>query len=86
MEHCCYRQGAASLNRGDVVVAYTDGVSEAMNAADDEWGEERLVEAFAANRTSDARTLIERIMAAADGFVAGAPQHDDMTLIVMRVL
>ena len=85
MEECCYRQGRIALEAGDVLVAYTDGISEAMNAHDDEWGEERLMNAVRAKGPIPARTLIDRLMASADAFVAGAPQHDDMTLIVVRV-
>ena len=73
-----------TLADGDVLVAYTDGISEAMNAADEEWGEERLMEAVRPNRAVAARALIGRLMVSADTFVAGAPQHDDMTLLVVR--
>jgi sigma-B regulation protein RsbU (phosphoserine phosphatase) len=85
MEDCCYRQGRVVLETGDVLVAYTDGMSEAMNAVDEEWGEERLTHAVQSKRTAPARALIDHLMIAADAFVAGAPQHDDMTLIVLRV-
>ena len=81
-----YRQGRLTLAEGDVLVAYTDGISEAMNAADEEWGEERLMDAVRTNRAANARTLIDRLMASADGFAAGAAQHDDMTLLVVRAL
>ena len=57
-----------------------------MNAADDEWGEERLMCAVAANRAASARELIQRLMVSADAFVAGAPQHDDMTFSIVRVI
>src|SRR5256885_11095252 len=83
MEDCCYRQGCAALEAGDVLVAYTDGVSEAMNARDEEWGEERLMNAVAAHRMAPARALIDCLMTSADAFVAGAPQHHDMTLLVV---
>jgi hypothetical protein len=86
MEDCVYRQGHVVLEPGDVLVAYTDGISEAMNASEVEWGEERLMDAVRPNRTASGLELIDRLMAAADAFVAGAPQHDDMTLIVMRVM
>jgi sigma-B regulation protein RsbU (phosphoserine phosphatase) len=86
MEGCCYRQGRVALEAGDVLVAYTDGISEAMNAGDDEWGDERLMDAVRANPTVAARALIDRLMTSADAFVAGAPQHDDMTLIVVRAI
>jgi sigma-B regulation protein RsbU (phosphoserine phosphatase) len=85
MEDCDYRQGCIALAGGDVLVAYTDGISEAMNTHDDEWGEERLMDVVRTNRTVAARALIDRVMTSADAFVGGAPQHDDMTLVVVRL-
>jgi len=86
IEGCEYSQGSVTLTAGDVLVAYTDGVSEAMNAAMEEWGEDRFMEAVAPNRTVPARTLIDQLMTSADAFVAGAPQHDDMTLLIIRAI
>ena len=74
------------LEPGDVFVGFTDGISEAMNAADEEWGEEGLLNAVLANQKVSARELIERLMISADAFVAGAPQHDDMTFSIVRVI
>jgi sigma-B regulation protein RsbU (phosphoserine phosphatase) len=84
IEECEYQQGSVTLAAGDVLVAFTDGVSDAMNAAMEEWGEERLMETVEPNRSAAAHALIEQVMTAADAFVAGAPQHDDMTLLVVR--
>lgn len=84
LPECRYVEGQVELSPGDVLVAFTDGVSEAQNAADEEWGEERLIEAVRHHRELPAGALIERIMEAADAFVAGAPQYDDMTLVVVR--
>ncbi|HET7220014.1 MAG TPA: SpoIIE family protein phosphatase, partial [Vicinamibacterales bacterium] len=86
MEDCSYRQASVTLAAGDVLVAYTDGVSEAMNGADEEWGEERLINVVRPNRAVSARALIDQLMNSADAFVAGAPQHDDMTLLVVRAI
>ncbi|HXA56443.1 MAG TPA: SpoIIE family protein phosphatase [Candidatus Acidoferrum sp.] len=80
-----YSQGRVEFEPGDLFVAYTDGISEAMNAADEEWGEERLKSAVLTNQGVPAKVYMERLMASADAFVAGARQHDDMTLIVLRV-
>jgi sigma-B regulation protein RsbU (phosphoserine phosphatase) len=77
-----WEPGQVRLERGDLLVAFTDGISEAMNHADDEWGEERLIEAVRAVRGTPAKAILDRIMRSADGFVAGAPQCDDMTRIV----
>jgi phosphoserine phosphatase RsbU/P len=86
MEDCVFEQACVALEAGDVLVAFTDGISEAMNGDDEEWGEERLMEAVRANSSDAARTLIDHLMDAADQFVSGAPQHDDMTLVVVRLL
>jgi sigma-B regulation protein RsbU (phosphoserine phosphatase) len=55
-----------------------------MNPALEEWGEDRLIATVRATQGCDACEIITRIMQAADQFAAGAPQHDDMTLIVLR--
>ena len=81
---CAYELGTVALERGDVLVAFTDGISEAMNADDQEWGEERLIEAIVSKRALGPGDLIRSLMGEADSFVGGAPQHDDMTLVVAR--
>jgi sigma-B regulation protein RsbU (phosphoserine phosphatase) len=81
---CTYLQAELTLAAGDLMVIFTDGVSEAMNPALEEWGEDRLIATVRATQGCDACEIITRIMQAADQFAAGAPQHDDMTLIVLR--
>lgn len=82
-----YCQASLQLVPGDIVIAYTDGISEAMSTADEEWGEERLIEAVRTCAAgADSRGMITSILRCADQFTAGAPQHDDMTLVVLRVL
>jgi sigma-B regulation protein RsbU (phosphoserine phosphatase) len=78
-----YKQSAVTIAPGDVLVAFTDGISEAMNAADEEWGEERLIETVERLDGLTPSEIIARILEAADSFVAGAQQHDDMTLVVL---
>jgi sigma-B regulation protein RsbU (phosphoserine phosphatase) len=84
MQDCQYEQGCLTLQHGDVLVAFTDGVSEAMDGAMQEFGEERLAATIEPARTLASTQLIDRIMIAADEYVAGAPQHDDMSLVVLR--
>ena len=86
MPECSYEQRAVRLEAGDVLVLFTDGLSEAMNAQGAEWGEERLTQAIGANRMQPAHALIASIMRACDAFVGGAAQYDDMTLIAARLL
>jgi sigma-B regulation protein RsbU (phosphoserine phosphatase) len=85
LESFPYEQGSAALAPGDILVAYTDGISEAMNAADDEWGEDCLMRTIEGCNGLPAQEILERVFTAADAFVAGAKQHDDMTLVVLRV-
>ncbi|HTS30309.1 MAG TPA: PP2C family protein-serine/threonine phosphatase [Bryobacteraceae bacterium] len=80
-----YQRGVFSQEPGDLVVLFTDGVSESMNARDEEWGEERLIELAKTCHGLPAKEGLRRILAAAQAFAAGAPQHDDMTLVVLNV-
>jgi len=80
-----WEQSQVKLEPGDLLVAFTDGISEAMTHADEEWGEERLIAAAQTMRRSPSRAILDHIVRSADAFVAGEPQYDDMTLIVARV-
>ncbi|MEP7367314.1 MAG: GAF domain-containing SpoIIE family protein phosphatase [Acidobacteriota bacterium] len=80
-----YQQGTISLQPGDVLVAFTDGISEAMNSADEEWGEEELLKAIRACQNLPAQEMIPELLKNADAFVNGAPQHDDMTLVIVKL-
>ncbi len=86
LESYPYQQGSVSLAAGDLLIAFTDGISEAMNASDEEWGEESLIKTIESCDVLGAMEIMNRVFAAADAFVGGAKQHDDMTLVVMRVL
>jgi len=79
-----YEQRSTTLGPGDLLVVYSDGVSEAMNVADEEWGEERLAASVRERRDGAADGLIAHLFERADAFSAGAIQHDDMTLVVVR--
>jgi sigma-B regulation protein RsbU (phosphoserine phosphatase) len=80
-----YQQGSLRLEPGDMFVGFTDGISEAMNSAEEEWGEEQLIPAAASHADKPAREIIPRLMADADRFADGAPQHDDMTLVIVKL-
>ncbi len=86
LESFAYEQGSVSLQPGDTLVAFTDGISEAMNSADEEWGEERMIAAVQQCDGMDANQLMQQIFLGADKFVAGAKQHDDMTVVILKVL
>lgn len=80
-----YTHRELTLEPGDLLVAYTDGFTESMNKENEEYGEERLLAAIQRLRTSSPAAMIAGLMESADGFVAGAPQHDDMTAIVLKL-
>jgi serine phosphatase RsbU (regulator of sigma subunit) len=82
---CTYEEGCIRLEPDDVFLAFTDGVTEATNDSEEEWGEDALVQ-IAGRGSSSARQVIEAIVRAADAFAGGAPQHDDMTLVGIRVM
>ena len=79
-----YREDSATLNPGDTLILYTDGVSEAMNAEAEEFGVERLQQLFANQPPNSARTAIETIMQAVSDFAGATPQSDDVTCLVLR--
>jgi hypothetical protein len=73
------------LQPGEVLVFYTDGFTEAMNAREEEFGEERLDEAIARNRSKSAVDLIACVCEEVKAFTGGVAQHDDMTMVVVKV-
>jgi sigma-B regulation protein RsbU (phosphoserine phosphatase) len=73
------------LHPGDLYVLFTDGVTEAMNAADDCFGETRLGALFEEHAGLAADALRDRVIGEVGAFVGGAPQHDDMTMILLKV-
>jgi sigma-B regulation protein RsbU (phosphoserine phosphatase) len=73
------------LARGDLLLLFTDGITEAMNADSELFGEERLARLVRDHGHLPPDELRERILREIDAFVAGAPQHDDMTMILVKV-
>jgi serine phosphatase RsbU (regulator of sigma subunit) len=73
------------LGAGDLFVLYTDGLSEAMNAEGDCFGDARLAELVAAHPDLPSEELRERILRDIGAFTGTAPQHDDMTMVLLKV-
>ena len=80
-----YTEQSMHLMPGDLLLLYTDGISEAMTHEDEEWGEERLIAAAEKVKDQYAPEILRALFHAADTFTAGAPQHDDMTLLVLKL-
>ena len=73
------------IHEGDMFLFFTDGISEAMNSADDCFGEARLGRIVEEHAHLPSDQLRERILREIAAFVGDAPQHDDMTLILLRI-
>jgi phosphoserine phosphatase RsbU/P len=78
-------EDSIQLGKGDVLVFYTDGITEAMNTDSDLFGDARLGGLIAEHGHLDTGDLRERILREIEAFVGTADQHDDMTMILIKV-
>ncbi|MHB1935966.1 MAG: SpoIIE family protein phosphatase [Acidobacteriaceae bacterium] len=80
-----YEEQRCVLEPGDLLLAYTDGISEAMAENEEEWGEERMLAAAETLPDGTAQQVLEHLFAEADRFTGNAAQFDDMTLLVLKL-
>ncbi len=73
------------LYKGDSIVLYTDGMTEAVNSNDEEFGEERLEELLEKYADMSAQDMCKRLIADVKAFQTGRPQFDDMTMFILKV-
>ena len=78
-------EGELQLEEGNTLVFYTDGFTEAMNENGDEYGEDRFLQFLNDNDNSSANELVNMAINEIQSFVGTAPQHDDMTMVVLKV-
>lgn len=78
------RPESITLAPGDALILYSDGVTEAMNADLEQYGEERFLKLVEAQRETSAASLLRSIRGDIDEFRGGEPPHDDITLLVVR--
>lgn len=81
-----YEDVTIELRSGDVLVCFSDGISEATNANDEIWDEEELEKILLGLKQESADQIIQKFVKAADDFAGEAEQADDMTMVVIRVL
>ncbi|MEX1311770.1 MAG: SpoIIE family protein phosphatase [Candidatus Sulfomarinibacteraceae bacterium] len=81
-----YGKGDVTLSTGDTVVLYTDGLTEAENPEEEEYGEERLAGLCAEHRGESLKVLADTISADQDAYVRGVPYVDDRTVVMVRRL
>ena len=80
-----YETGSLVLQQGDWLIVFTDGLVEAENSTRDEYGEPRLLEMLKVESTVTPDQLLRRITDDLDAFVGTAPQHDDVTCVLVKV-
>ena len=79
-----YDSATVTLAPGDWLVIFTDGVVEAENARQEEYGEARLLSVIEAGTATTPAEMLKRLMAGLDLFVGATPQHDDVTCLLVK--
>jgi serine phosphatase RsbU (regulator of sigma subunit) len=79
-----YECGEVTLAPGDLLLVFTDGLVEAEDRRSEQYGEPRMLATLQSGPRSSADEVLRRVMMSADGFVGSAPQHDDITCLVLR--
>jgi sigma-B regulation protein RsbU (phosphoserine phosphatase) len=79
-----YIERSVTLNEGDLLVMYTDGVTEAINKKEEMFSEERLRAVIRKNHALPAAEIVNSIIKEVESFSGEAPQFDDMTIMVLK--
>ena len=83
-EGATYDEETVALTPGDMLIVFSDGVSEALSAAGDEYGESRIVTVVQKNASAEPQQMLEAVFADVRAFAQGAAQSDDITAMVLR--
>ncbi len=81
-----YGEATVTLSPGDVLVMYTDGVSEAMNQSNDQFTEEQLEVVLKESTHFSAKEIIQKVQQALESHTQGTPQSDDITMLVLKAI
>ena len=81
-----YVSEQTQLSSGDMVVLYTDGIPDAANEDEENFGDERLLEIIRQNKEKSAEEIKDKIYDEVTKFVGDAPQFDDLTVLILKVL
>ena len=84
LENAEYTTAAIRLEIGDVLIAYTDGITEAENFQGEFWGQERLEKLMRSCHDRTPKEIIRCVLDEVSEFSKGHPQRDDVTLVVIR--
>jgi serine phosphatase RsbU (regulator of sigma subunit) len=83
-EQATFEEATIQLVKGDILVTFSDGITEALSASGEEYGDARLIECVEQNRSLPTPDLLEAILASVRAFTRGAVQSDDVTALVLR--
>jgi sigma-B regulation protein RsbU (phosphoserine phosphatase) len=83
-EGASFDQETISLEKGDIVLVYSDGVTEAVNVAGDEYGDDRLIDHFQKRIGQPLDKTLEMLLASVKEFAGAADQNDDITMLLLR--
>ena len=86
MDDAAYSQAEVGLSPGDIVLLYTDGVTEAINENEEMFEVERLMDTITGAPSGPASEIMENVIRAVFAFSGKTPQYDDITLMVVKVL
>lgn len=81
-----YEEKHLQLNSGDLLALYSDGVTEAYDIDENEWGDENLIKCLRSIVETNAENIVGEVFTAIDDFAQTAPQHDDITLMILKRL
>lgn len=73
-----------SIDKGDKIIAFTDGITEAMNSKNEEYGQTRLLDVIKQNIKQDSKKILDEIISDVNKFVAGNEQSDDISIVVVE--
>ena len=79
-----FEEATVTLRRGDFLVVFSDGVSEAMDADENEFGDEHLVKSLTSMTAQEAKSRLDHLFASVKQFTAGAAQNDDVTAMIVE--
>ena len=83
-EGATFDEETVALSAGDWLIVFSDGISEALSAAGDEYGESRIVTVVQQNKSAEPQQMLEALFADVRSFAQGAAQSDDITAMVLR--
>lgn len=84
VENVAYKSQTVKIAEGDVVVMFTDGVTESVNSSGELYGEKRLTECIRANAHLSAQEIIEQVLTCVRAYAGDMPQADDITLLIIK--